>query len=98
MKSRNKISEIFPNHLFWDVDIRKLDIKKDIELIIPRALYMTTRESFPEDIAKLEKLYTASQIIDQLKATKERISNDICKMVADRYLIPPFYRFKPSIQ
>lgn len=93
MKSQKNISDLFPKHLFWDVDARKLDASRDSELIIPRALYMTNRESFPEDISRLEQLYTSAQIIDELKRTKEKVSNDVCKMVAEKYSTPPFYRF-----
>ena len=94
MKSRKTIANIFPKYLFWDVDTKKLDVQRDSELIIPRALYMTNKKSFPEDISKLEQLYTSVQIVEQLKKTKEKISNDVCKMIADRYSIPPFYRFR----
>ena len=94
MKSHKIISTLFPKHLFWDVDTRKLDVQRDSELIIPRALYMTNEESFPQDIARLEQLYTPTQIIDKLKNTKEKISNNVCKMVAKRYSTSPFSRFK----
>ena len=94
MKAHKNISTLFPKHLFWDVDTKNLDVYMDRELIIPRALYMTTRNSFIQDITKLEELYTTTQIVEQLKKTKEKISNDVCKMVAERYSIPLFYRFK----
>jgi hypothetical protein len=96
VKSDKDISTLFPQHLFWDVDTRKLDVERDSELIISRALYMTNEKSFPEDIAKLEQLYSSRKIIEKLQNTKEKISNIICKMVAERYSIPPFYRFKPN--
>ncbi|MEO9013239.1 MAG: hypothetical protein ABI266_08465 [Ginsengibacter sp.] len=94
MKSHKNISALFPKHLFWDVDTRKLDVQRDSDLIIPRALYMTNEASFPEDIAKLEQLYSSTQIIEQLQNTKEKISNNVCKMVAERYSTSIFYRFK----
>lgn len=94
MKSHKKISNLFPKHLFWDVDTSKLDLQRDSELIIPRALYMTNEDSFPQDIARLEKFYTSTQIIDKLKNTKEKISNNVCRMVAKRYSTAPFFRFK----
>ncbi len=95
MKQRRNIAELFPKHLFWDVDSSKLHIQRDCAFIIPRALYMTNRESFSTNIAKLEQLYTPQQIVEQLKNTKEKISNDVCRMVAEHYSIPRFYRFKP---
>lgn len=94
MKQKVDISKIFPKHLFWDVEYEKLDLKKDKDLIIPRALYATTRKSFDKDISKLEKFYSKFQIVNQLKHTKERISNEVCRMVADRYHIDSFARFE----
>ena len=88
MKPTANIAEIFPKHLFWDMDHSKLDIKKDKDIIIPRALYATTPESFLSDILKLESLYTNNQIVTELKSTKEHVSNQVCLMVADRYHIP----------
>lgn len=96
MKPHKNIAEIFPKYLFWDVDSSKLDVQRDRALIIPRALYMTTRDSFSTNIAKLEQLYSPQQIVDQLKTTKEKISNEVCSMVADHYSIPRFYRFNPN--
>ena len=94
MKQKVDISKIFPKHLFWDVEYEKLDLKKDKDLIIPRALYATTRKSFDKDISILEKFYSKPQIVKQLKHTKERISNEVCRMVADRYHIDSFARFE----
>jgi hypothetical protein len=94
VKQKVDISKIFPKHLFWDVEYEKLDLKKDKDLIIPRALYATTRKSFDKDISKLEKFYSKFQIVNQLKHTKERISNEVCRMVADRYHIDSFARFE----
>ena len=65
-----------------------------MDIIIPRALFATTKESFVEDIEKLENLYTKSQILLHLKSTKERISNEVCSLVANRYNIENFARFK----
>lgn len=72
----------------------KLSIKRDKDIIIPRALYATTEDTFDHDIEKLEQLYSTSQILQCLKLTKERISNEVCSMVAKRYNAQPFYRFK----
>ena len=95
MKSQNNISNLFPKHLFWDVDITKLDLQRDSNFIIPRALYMTNEETFLQDIIRLENIYTANQILENLKNTKEKISNTVCHLVAKRYSSAPFYRFKP---
>lgn len=88
------IADIFPKHLFWDIDHSKLDLKKDRDIIIPRALYATTPESFDSDISELEKHYTNYAIVTELKNTKEHISNQVCLLVANRYHIPRFLRFK----
>jgi hypothetical protein len=88
-----KISSIFPKHLFWDVKLELLDAEADQDLIIPRALFMTNEKSFVDDIQKLELIYSRSEIIGILKTTKERISNKVCEMVADRYHIPTFHRY-----
>ena len=75
-------------------DMTNHTMKNDKNLIIPRALYATTKYTFKKDISKLEHLYSKKQILSCLKNTKERISNDVCVMVAKRYNEPPFYRFR----
>ncbi|MGE6221818.1 DUF6922 domain-containing protein [Nubsella zeaxanthinifaciens] len=87
------ISNIFPPYLFWDMDASKLDVKSDKDIIIPRALFATTADSFENDIKTLESLYTRAQILIELKATKERISNQVCNLVAKRYHVKQFSRF-----
>jgi hypothetical protein len=93
MAKRLDIQSLFPKYLFWDMDIALLDWQQDEDIIIPRALYMTNRQTFEADIRKLETIYTPSQIAMQLKKTKELVSNEICELVAHRYMITPFYRF-----
>lgn len=88
------ISNIFPSYLFWDMDASKLDVGMDKDIIVPRALFATTLDSFENDIAKLESLYTGTQILSELKATKERISNKVCDLVARRYHVGQFSRFQ----
>jgi len=87
------IADIFPKYLFWDMDYSKLDIVKDKAIIIPRALYATTFETFESDIKLLESLYSTSDIIKYLKQTTENISNNVCLKVAERYNIESFKRF-----
>ena len=76
------------------MDIQQLDIKRDVDIIIPRALYLTTKETFESDISRLESIYSTVQIITHLKNTKELISNEVCTLVAKRYSIPLFFRFQ----
>lgn len=54
---------------------------------------MTNPQSFNEDIEKLELVDSSTEIINNLKVTKEQISNQVCEMVAQRYHIPVFYRY-----
>ena len=73
--------------------MERLDVQQDKDIIIPRALFMSNADSFEADIAKLESFYSVADIVSNLKATKERISNKVCALVADRYHIPVFSRF-----
>lgn len=94
MRVIEDISHILPNYLFWDVDPKNLDIQDDRDFIIPRALMATTPETFAADIQPLEKLYSKAQIVVELRRTKERISNEVCKLVARRYHVKQFLRYQ----
>ncbi|MEX2512867.1 MAG: hypothetical protein WD398_08175 [Cyclobacteriaceae bacterium] len=76
------------------MDHSTLDFERDKDIIIPRALFATTPETFDTDIATLENLYSRKQILKHLKTTKERISNEVCRLVAKRYDVNTFLRFK----
>ena len=93
MKSVKNIADILPKDLFWDVNPSNLDIQEDKDLIIPRALYATTEDTFSKDISRLEQLYKRSEIVEELRSTKERISNKVCMMVAQRYHVKYFSRY-----
>ncbi len=94
MKQSVNIATIFPKHLFWDMDHSKLNLSRDKDIIIPRALFATNEKTFAKDIIKLEQFYSKNIILKYLKTTKERISNEVCEMVAKRYNVPTFARFK----
>ncbi len=94
MKQKTNIAEVFPKHLFWDMDHNRLDLQRDKDIIIPRALFATTMDTFDADITTLEKLYSKRQILKHLKTTKERISNEVCRLVAKRYKVDTFLRFE----
>lgn len=94
MKHPIDIASIFPKYLFWDMDYSKLHPERDKDIIIPRAMYATTSETFEQDIQTLENLYAPSEIIKYLKNTKELISNEVCTLIAKRYDIPVFARFR----
>ncbi|MFI0425324.1 MAG: DUF6922 domain-containing protein [Flavobacterium sp.] len=93
MKQKVNIATIFPKHLFWDMDCDKLNLEKDKAIIIPRAMYATTPDTFEQDIKRLEQLYTPRVIVKYLKNTKENISNKVCVSVAKRYKVEPFLRY-----
>lgn len=93
MQRRIDISKVFPKHVFWDMDSSKLSLKRDKDIIIPRALYATNKDSFIKDIKVLEEYYSKREIIDILKHTKENISNQVCELVSKRYQTKPFYRY-----
>jgi len=76
------------------MDPSKLNLSRDKDIIIPRALFATNEETFATDIIKLEQFYSKNTILKYLKNTKERISNEVCTMVAKRYNVPTFARFK----
>ena len=76
------------------MDHSKLSLSRDKDIIIPRALFATNEETFVTDIVKLEQFYSKITILKYLKTTKERISNEVCAMVAKRYNAPTFARFK----
>ncbi|GGH18994.1 hypothetical protein FAZ19_11185 [Sphingobacterium alkalisoli] len=94
MNAIKDISQIFLKYLFWDVDPKNLDIQDDRDFIIPRALIATTAETFVKDIRPLEQLYSKTQIVKELRKTKERISNEVCKLVARRYHVRQFLRYQ----
>jgi len=75
------------------MDYSKLNLSKDKSIIIPRALFATTPETFETDIQKLEELYSTKDIVKYLKLTTENISNKVCISVAKRYNVIPFIRF-----
>lgn len=94
MKTKENIANLAQKKVFWDMDINKLSAKEDKEVIIPRMLLATNEKTFTRDIASVEKAYTANEIYAVLKNTKERISNQVCRMVAARYNKPTFLRYK----
>jgi hypothetical protein len=93
MKKRVDLSQIFPKYVFWDGDPSRLDVKRDLGLIIPRALFATDEDNFETNIQKLENLYTKEVILSTLQNTREMISDKVCEMVAKRYHVPTFYRY-----
>lgn len=93
MKKRVNILEILPRESFWDIAFDQLNADRDRSLIVPRALYFTTPQTFDRDIERLEKIYDKMEILHELKSTKQPLSNKLLALVASRYQVPVFYRF-----
>jgi hypothetical protein len=87
------ISNTFPKQAFWDMDSSKLSHQKDKAIIIPRVLMTTNEATFSKDIELVETVYSANEIYTTLKDTKERISNNVCRLVSKRYNKPTFLRY-----
>lgn len=94
MKTKVNIPNVAQKKVFWDTDINKLSAKEDMEIIIPRMLLATNEETFKKDISSVEEVYTSDEIYSVLKNTKELISNQVCRMVTERYNKPIFLRYK----
>jgi|GEM_PF-533951 len=93
VKKNVVIAEILPKASFWDIRMEQLDPEKDMAVIVPRALYFTTPKTFDNDIERLEKIYNKREILRNLKATREPISNKVFELVANRYQVAIFHRF-----
>ncbi len=93
MNKKERTLEFLPKHAFWDTDINSLSIEHDKEFIIPRVLMTVDKDNFDLNIQLLERLYDPDEIYTALKRTKERISNDVCRMIAERYNEPFFFRY-----
>ncbi|SJZ84334.1 DUF6922 domain-containing protein [Sediminibacterium ginsengisoli] len=93
MNKAIRITDCFPRQMFWDVRMDQLDAWRDQAFIIPRALLFCNDRTFTENIERLEKIYSQSDIIRNLQTTKVRVSNQVCEWVARRYSIPVFHRF-----
>jgi len=57
-KNKNGILSLFSPHLFWDIDINKLDIRKDKTYIIERVM----NYGLEKDEINLYRLYSANTI------------------------------------
>jgi len=93
VKKNVNIEDILPRESFWDIRFDQLNADRDRALIVPRALYFTTPQTFDRDIERLEKIYNKTEILKELKSTKEPLSNKLLALVASRYHVPFFKRF-----
>ena len=76
------------------MDTNKLSAQKDKAIIIPRVLMTTNEDTFSKDIELVESVYNTNEIYTTLKDTKERISNNVCRLVSKRYNKPAFLRYE----
>lgn len=85
MKNVTNILEKIPNYFFWDLDVAKLDIQRDKNVIISRILMFSDYSSYSDNILFLESLYTQDEIKRVIIASTERISDEICSLTSKRY-------------
>ena len=93
MQDRPYPSKILPKYGFWDADLSKPDVDRDLGLIIPRTLFATDEHNFETHIQILESLYAEETILITLQNTRKLISNKVCELVAKKYQVPIFYRY-----
>jgi hypothetical protein len=93
LAKRINIAKTFPKQAFWDMDSSKLSPQKDKAIIIPRVLMTTNEDTFSKVIELVESVYNTNEIYTTLKDTKERISNNVCRLVSKRYNKPAFLRY-----
>lgn len=84
---REKLSELFRKGMFWDVDMDKLDVKRDYEFIIPRVLNRFMDQI--EYLENLEKIYPKDMIIYYAKNSSEIRGNEKIEILANRYELDP---------
>nr|WP_211357894.1 hypothetical protein [Bizionia gelidisalsuginis] len=75
------------------MDTNKLSAQRDKAIIILRVFMTTNKDTFSKDIELVETVYNANEIYNVPKETKERISNNVCKLVSKRYSKPAFLRY-----
>ena len=74
MKQNVNIAAIFPKYLFWDMDYSKLNPTRDKDIIIPRAMYATTEDTFEDDIKKLDiELKAWGEPLTELLQNNEKV-------------------------
>ena len=92
-----ELKELFQWKKAEEADAEK--VKDELAEVVWSAC-LADRRKIPVDISKivldkkLEKIYSRTEIVEELKFTKERISNKVCSMDSERYHVPAFARFK----
>ncbi|POR30639.1 hypothetical protein BWK58_01245 [Flavobacterium columnare] len=97
MKKTVNILEKIPNYVFWDLDVSKLNIQKDSNVIISRILMFSDFSNFGDNILFLESLYTEETIKRVITASTERIPDEICSLTSKRYNVPIKSKFNKYV-
>jgi len=84
---QEKLSDLFRKGMFWDVDMDKLDVKRDYGFIIPRVLNRFMNHI--EFLEYLEKIYPKDMIIYYAKNSSEIRGNEKIEILANRYKLEP---------
>lgn len=92
------ILEKVPNYFFWDLDITKLNIQRDSDVIISRILMFSDSSNYIDNIRFLESLYAKEEIQNVIVASTERISDEICLLTSSRYNISIKSKFNKYVR
>lgn len=76
-----------PSVIFWDMDIKKLSLIRDYKIIISRILMFTNEVHFNNNIALLEKKFSAKKIISAVTESTDRISDTVCNLLSEKYAV-----------
>ncbi len=97
MKKTVNILEKMPNYIFWDLDVTKLNIQRDSDVIISRILMFSDFSNYSDNILLLESLYTEETIKRTIIASTDRISDEICSLTSKRYNLPIKSKFNKYV-
>lgn len=97
MKETINILKKVPNYIFWDMDVTKLNIDRDRDVIISRVLMFSDVSNFNKHIAFLESLYKKETIKSVVATSNERISDEVCSLTSKRYHISITSKFNKYV-
>jgi len=98
MKSTKDILlNLFDSYIFWDIDVEKINIQKEYELIISRVLMFTDSNHFLKNIESLKELFSFNLIRNTVLNTKERISDEIISLFSKTYALNIKSKFNSNV-
>lgn len=97
MKTQNNIVNNLPKYMFWDLDVSKLNIQKDFDVIIARVLMFSDFSNYKENILFLESLYNEDTIKKTIISSSSTISDEVCKLTSERYQISIQSKFNSNV-